>query len=195
MRVSVATEPSTATLLTRFLAESGVDGITVRWQFAAPDPEATVSLERGETEAGPWRSIATSLPLERTEHVFIDRDIQPGHAYFYRLRSSSAAGESLYGPVSERAGASATELSLALTGPHPAGRSAIGITYSIASASRVRVSVMDVQGRRVRLLADEVATPGAHTIAWDHPGTAAGLYFVVAEAGARRVSRRLVIAP
>ena len=57
MRVGVAPEPPTATF-SRGPAEAGAEGVAVRWQFAAYDPEATASLERGDAPIGPWRTVA-----------------------------------------------------------------------------------------------------------------------------------------
>jgi len=196
VRVGVAADLTTATLLSLFRADVSAGVMAVRWQFTDSDPGATVSIERSKAESGPWSAIATSLPIDRNENVFVDRDAEPGQDYFYRLRSSSpASGEQLYGPVSARIQASALEFSLVLTGAHPVVPSPVEITHSVATESHVRVSVLDVQGRRIFGLADEIATPGRHTITWHHAGAAAGLYFVVAEAGGHRASRKLVITP
>jgi M6 family metalloprotease-like protein len=197
MRVSVVFDATTATLLAYFRAEPVDEGIEVRWQFAAPPAETAVDLERGDTEVGPWVTIARTLRVDRGEHVFVDRDAAPGRDYFYRLRSMSpSTGEVLFGTVSARGSSPSEELSLALAGANPVGRSPARIACSVAHESHLRISVVDLQGRRVAVLADEVAKPGLHTIEWDHASDArAGLYFVVAQSGGQRICRRLVIAP
>jgi hypothetical protein len=197
MRVSLVVDATTATLLSHFRAEPVDQGIEVRWQFAAPPAESAVDLVRGDTEVGPWVTIARALPLDLDEHVLVDRDAAPGRDYFYRLRSMSpGTGEVLFGTVSARGNGPSEALSLALAGANPVGKSPARIAYSAPRESHLRISVVDLQGRRVAVLADEVAKPGLHTIEWNHASdAAAGLYFVVAQAGAQRICRRLVIAP
>lgn len=197
MRVSVVADATTATTLALFRVDSVAGGIQVRWRFAAPDPGTTVDLERGDTEAGPWTTIARALPLDGSERAFLDGEARPGQNYFYRLRSvTPGIGNTVFGPVSARIGDLPRGFSLALTSANPVRRTHVEIAYSVARESRVRVSVVDLQGRQVAVLVDEIAKPGVHSIAWnDASDAAAGLYFIVAQAGAERVCRRLVIAP
>ena len=63
--------------LAYFRAEPVDEGIEVRWQFAAPPAETAVDLERGDTEVGPWVTIARTLRVDRGEHAFVDRDAAP----------------------------------------------------------------------------------------------------------------------
>jgi M6 family metalloprotease-like protein len=196
MRVSLVFDATTATLLSYFRAEPVGQGIEVRWQFASPPAATVVDLVRGDTEDGPWVTIARAMPLDLNEHVFVDRDAAPGRDTFYRLRSTLPTGEVLFGTVSARGNGPSDGLSLALAGANPVGRSPARIAYSAPRESHLRISVVDLQGRRVAVLADEVAKPGVHTIEWNHAShAAAGLYFVVAQAGTQRICRRLVIAP
>jgi hypothetical protein len=84
---------------------------------------------------------------------------------------------------------------ITLVTPNPAS-GAVTVEYAVASAAPVRVSVLDVQGRRVAILADEWLAPGRYRATWTGGGAggrAAGTYFVRLEAGAERASRRVTI--
>ena len=48
-----------------------------------------------------------------------------------------------------------------------AGRASTSARYSIPRAGRVQISVLDVQGRRVAQLVDEMKASGTHVVAWD----------------------------
>lgn len=70
------------------------------------------------------------------------------------------------------------------------------IGFALPSASRVRLSVIDVQGREVAVLADGVFEAGRHQASWD--GASAGrvgpgLYFVRLSVAGRSLVRRAVV--
>jgi hypothetical protein len=50
------------------------------------------------------------------------------------------------------------------------------ITFSLPAASRVRLDILDVQGRRVANLVDEALAPGPHTLSFDGKGLPSGMY-------------------
>lgn len=55
------------------------------------------------------------------------------------------------------------------------------VRVAVPSAAQVTVTVHDILGRRVAVLADRSLAAGVHRFAWT-PKTAAGLYFIRAEA-------------
>ena len=81
-------------------------------------------------------------------------------------------------------------------GPNPA-RGASSLRFSLARESRVRAQVLDVAGRRVRLLDLGRLAPGQHVAGWDardDDGVAAraGLYFVRLEVDGKAIGTRRV---
>jgi flagellar hook assembly protein FlgD len=61
----------------------------------------------------------------------------------------------------------------------------------------VRLSIFDLQGRRVRTLMDAVQTPGEHTVTWNGRSdsgqrTAAGLYILRLEAGQKSLVKKII---
>ncbi len=81
--------------------------------------------------------------------------------------------------------------------PNPMGEST-RIAYSLTVPGPVRVSIHDVAGRLVRVLADRSEQPGDHAITWDgHDASGApvvqGVYTVLVESAVRRVSEKLVV--
>ncbi len=64
--------------------------------------------------------------------------------------------------------------------PNPA-RTDAWITYQVSSPGAVRLEIVDVQGRIVQRLVDEVQIPGTHSIRWEVAETrtqSTGVYFV-----------------
>jgi len=70
------------------------------------------------------------------------------------------------------------------------------IGFALPSASHVRLSVLDVQGREVAVLAEGVLEAGRHQVRWDGASSGrvgAGLYFVRLSAAGRSLVRRTVV--
>ncbi len=90
---------------------------------------------------------------------------------------------------------SVTELLLRGARPSPA-RAAASIDFALPAAARVRLSVFDLQGREVAVLADGDVSAGRHTATWDgrtaHGAAPAGLYFVRLVASGRVLTQRFV---
>jgi hypothetical protein len=78
---------------------------------------------------------------------------------------------------------------------------AASIAYELAGAGadpRVRLVILDPEGRFVRLITDEIARPGVHTVQWDGRDqqgrpVAGGSYYLRLQAGAQNLIRPLVV--
>jgi hypothetical protein len=87
--------------------------------------------------------------------------------------------------------------------PNPM-RSSARIPFTLSSSGRagdrVRLAIYGLDGRLVRALVDEPATPGEHAARWDARDAAgasvpAGVYFYRLTAGTRTLSRKLAVVP
>jgi hypothetical protein len=80
--------------------------------------------------------------------------------------------------------------------PNPSRSQAV-MQYVLPRAGVIRLSIHDLLGRRVALLADRLEEAGAHAVTWegrDARGTAvpAGIYWARLESGGEAVSRKIV---
>jgi glucose/arabinose dehydrogenase len=90
----------------------------------------------------------------------------------------------------------ASRLEFAIPSPNPF-RGALRLVFTLPEAAKVRLSVLDVQGRLQRLLAEASMPPGRHAVIWegrdaDGHMVPAGIYFVHLTAGDRHVVQRTV---
>ncbi len=90
-------------------------------------------------------------------------------------------------------------LALALASPNP-GHGGASLRYSLPQASEVRLTVYDLAGREVRVLARGEAAAGDHTARWDGRdefggAVNAGMYLVRLGAEGRELVQRLVLLP
>jgi uncharacterized repeat protein (TIGR02543 family) len=100
------------------------------------------------------------------------------------------------GPV----GVDGTPLSFAIEDIHPnPNPGPVEISYSLPVAARVRLTIYDVSGRQMSVLASGVVEPGRHTARWSGRGNGsaakAGIYFVRYETPVRTWNKRLVLLP
>jgi len=164
---------------------------------------ARVDLYLSRTGAGgTFDSIATAVPNTgsyswpvtgpATEDAFLKvvaRDsagnvgVDVGDSSFV-IRATTGVGER---PVAD--------FELAPVQPNPL-RGSGRIGFALPNASHVRLSVIDVQGREVAVLAEGVFEAGRHQVRWD--GASAGragpgLYFVRLSVAGRSLVRRTVV--
>ena len=67
------------------------------------------------------------------------------------------------------------------------------VAFDVPRTTRVALELFDVQGQRLRTLADRTFDPGPHTLTLETHGLRAGVYFVRLRAGAFTASRRVLV--
>jgi subtilisin family serine protease len=189
-----AIDEATAALLTRFRAEPVAEGMRLSWQLHG-DPAAAVSVQRAAAAGGPWQEIDPERSREGHMVHALDRDVQPGQTWFYRLLARETGGaETVFGPISGTVGAAIAAFALDPVFPNPSGGRA-DITFAVPREAQVRVAVFDVQGRHVITLAEGRHAPGRYQARWNGRAAESGLYFVRLETPERSFVGRLVMAP
>lgn len=93
-------------------------------------------------------------------------------------------------------GGAPTAFAIVRTWPNPAPGS-VNVDFALPYAAPVRLSVMDLQGREVAVLADESQTAGTHRARWnglvDGHRAGAGLYFVRYRVPGKVMSTRISV--
>jgi hypothetical protein len=175
-------DQATPTLLSLFQARPVDEGLELRWRFGDPGMFLGVELERGAGALGPWTPIAAERRDESGVTVTLDRGVEPGRTYYYRLVATAAAGtRTIFGPLAQSAGLAIAEFGLGSLAPNPSAGE-MRIDFTVPRAAVVRLSVLDVLGREVAVLADGLRPPGRYQAIWSGEGARglvpAGLYFV-----------------
>jgi hypothetical protein len=188
----------TATLLSNFEGGWTTEGIEVRWKFGEPGSFSGAELDRCNDASGPWSHVIGERRDLGETAVLLDRSVEPDQAYYYRLVVTQRDGSvMIFGPLVVTAGGSLNRFELVAVAPNPT-QGVARIDFKVAHEARVRLSVLDVLGRRVAQLADAVYRPGRYQAVWDgrnDRGGAppAGLYFVRYEWPGQHSVRRLLL--
>ena len=175
--------PALASLVSA-LADPG--RVRVEWFVDAP---GEVTVERA-TEPGGWSALgATSA--DGAGHVrWEDTSVEPGRRYGYRL-ALGAGGGAPYGGEAWVDVPREARLAIAGITPNPGGPEA-SLVFSLGSAERATIEMVDLAGRRV--FAREVGAMGPGTHALPLGGRLApGVYWLRLTQGERRVTARGVV--
>ncbi len=187
----------TAVLLSMFEAATVTDGVELRWQFADATDVTSTWVERGPAVSGPWTRIVAEASVKNGVTVALDRTAVAGRTYAYRLVAELAGGRQVtFTPAEGTAGERVTEFALARVSPNPTTDFA-RIEYTIAREAKVRVSIVDLQGRVVADVVNGVQGAGRYQAVWNGEGARgrmpAGLYFVRFDAGGKTGTKRIML--
>jgi hypothetical protein len=130
-------------------------------------------------EGGTWNPVPTRYDASR------------------RAATSSLPGSALFLFSYEGAPPAIPAIRLGLNRPNPFNPETV-LPFSLAREARVRLSVYDTAGRRLRLLVDRVLPAGDHEAVWDGRGetgraAGSGIYFARVEASGLVETRKLVL--
>lgn len=185
------------TLLQAYSAEYTGGGIAVRWRMNDIDEgvEFVVLRKRGGSD----RFVpAPSQEVSRDgmEFEFVDRDIERGVSYTYRVDYSDDEGtHTLF--ETDPVETPAYSLTLEQNWPNPFNPSTV-IRFSLPKRCSVRLEIFDTAGRLIRVLRDGVMDAGEHEAMWDgtnSAGTMVGssVYFYRLRAGKESISNKMVL--
>jgi plastocyanin len=172
-------------------------GDTVQWVWASFSHTVTNGLDLTDPAIG----TLFDAPLNSANRTFSHTFTTPGTVPFF-CRPHLVMG--MTGTIIVQAAAAAdqvpTRAALGLTGaPNPFNPRTV-ISYTLPEAARVRLSVFDAAGRRLRVLSEGAAQDaGRQETTWDGLGddgraVAAGVYVVTVEAAGSRESIKLTLA-
>ena len=179
------------------------EGNELRWRARRDGSFSHFEVERAADAAGPWSVVAAVEPtaLEGTAalYAFLDRDVEPGRAYAYRLAGVDTNGErSTFGPFVLESVAPSRFVLLAPY-PNPFNPSTT-IAFELPRAARTWLRVYSADGRVVRtLVAGEDLAGGRHQTRWDGrdeagADAASGVYwFRLDSDGGRQVHRGVLV--
>ena len=173
------------------------NGIALEWCLAEADDVVEFLVLRGNETTDRLSELRTPEITEyESSYSFIDRSVEPGSVYRYRVDVLDDDGRKVLFETQEVA-VPATVLSLDQNYPNPFNPQTT-LTYSVPQAGKVLLEVYNTRGRLVRTLVNELKPAGVHSAIWagkDNNGMAAatGIYFVRLESGHRIQTRKVTL--
>lgn len=184
---------TTATLVSRFMADRVVSGIRIVWSTQAAS--SAIWLERADGTDGPWIRPQTDRTVSNDTVVEIDKCVVVGHTYWYRLVALYGKSKSvLVEPIVVEA-SPILAFGLTRVTPNP-GTGPIRVQFALARAAAVEIELYDVQGRSVAPLVSGLLPAGEHVVEWsgvtDRGMAPSGLYLLRYRYPGGQQVRRLV---
>jgi hypothetical protein len=182
--------------LAYFTADRQDGRVVLAWAVADASDHAGFHVYR-EVPGGEREQLTESLLTGRDSYTFTDPN-PPLQAAGYWLAEHSRTGDvTWFGPVRVEEAMPIHALMLGAPLPNPFSDET-RISYSLPAASRVRLGVFDILGRRVIDLVDELRPSGINTAVWNGSGedgrkVAAGFYLVRLQAGDETRVRKVVL--
>jgi hypothetical protein len=170
----------------------------LEWTVADPGEPREFRIDR-RIDGGERQSIATVRATGAARYTFEDPR-PPGNGALYWLGILTRGGAIQWsGPARLEADADRRPLAVLPNHPNPF-RSDTRIAFHLPEGGRIRLDIVDVSGRRVASLLDQLLPAGDHDVPWDGHDlrgrpVSAGVYYARILTQAGSVSRRLIRIP
>jgi hypothetical protein len=130
-------------------------------------------------------------------YSYFDDHIQIGATYFYRLKQINQDGQAAYSGIIQIKTGDTPQFNLWQNYPNPFNLST-EIGFVLPQEENVRLEVFTLNGKRIKVLADDRRPPGAYRLVWDSrddagAAVASGLYLYSLKTGAYSVSHKMIL--
>jgi alpha-amylase len=170
--------------LISFNAKLTSEGVSISWVTASETENAFFEIER-KKENGEFSTINNEPILAKgnssgASYTFLDKTLLGTGTYFYRLVDVSIAGKKTVHDAKK------VELSDIIPGktellqnyPNPFNVETL-IQYNIASAQKVKLTLFDMSGKRIKVLVNNKKSAGVYKINLNVGDLASGVYVYV----------------
>jgi PKD repeat protein len=166
---TVTVFPPSAVELSSFTAISGGGVVTLQWSTSFEEDNAGFNVERADHGSDAYTKIGEVLDEGDGDtpgsYSYVDRTVEPGHVYQYRLQAVDRFGGTQY--VGVAVGSAMPErLVLSQNNPNPFNPST-SISFALPEGGKVALRIYDAQGHLVRTLVNEELPAGIHLKEWD----------------------------
>jgi hypothetical protein len=180
--------------ITSFEAEYRDDAVVLRWLITATEPFDGLNIYRAEGESEELFRI-NDEPVPVGSDEYRDATAIPGKSYSYQLGALAAEGEVRSIVVSLTL--PPKPLTLYQNFPNPFNPST-SIAFFLPERQHVRLTVYDVEGKKVRTLFDGTREIGKHTLLWNGANNqgnpvGSGVYYYRLEVGKKVLTKKMVI--
>jgi hypothetical protein len=176
--------------------EGSADGVRLSWRIAADFPVDGYDIERRTREA---TTRLTAYPLPPCGTCEYLDAAPPREAASYTVVIHTGSGRDIAALLGSYDPAPPRGPVLEAPAPHPV-RGSADLRFRIPEPMRVRLELLDLLGRRIDVIRDEVLPAGLHVLRWEAQNKrgrplASGLYLLRLATPEGSVSRKVFVLP
>jgi hypothetical protein len=182
--------------LTSFTASmNGTSGVCLTWKTATEIDAYGFGIEKRKTGSVDWQEIgfvqAHGTSNVQNEYSFIENNFSVGR-YAYRLKQIDNNGLFKYSQSIEIEITAPKEFALFQNYPNPFNPST-SISYQLSTPGFTSLKIIDMLGREVTTLVNEMKDPGLYEVKWNAANIPSGIYLYQLKAGSNTQTKKLVL--
>ena len=174
---------------------------SVKFEWSIADSTSTFDIQIFRAEKGD--SMSTIISKKGYKGTTLDAELEEGTKYFWRIRAIVGAVKSEWSLLKnfQTKGEAATssddetlptKTALNQNYPNPFNPDTI-IPFELPTSVATRLTVVDMLGKEVAVLADRVMKAGSHQVRWDAADVPSGMYVYVLQTSEIRLTRTLIL--
>ena len=171
---TVTVFPPSAVELSSFTASSGGGTVTLQWSTSFEEHNSHFIVERADRGSDAYTRLQPQVDVTGNgdtpgSYSFVDRSVEPGNVYQYRLVAvDRSGGEQRLSRTIEVAVSTTVPERLVLNqnNPNPFNPST-SISFALPEGGKVALRIYDAQGHLVRTLVDRDLPAESHVVEWD----------------------------
>ncbi|MBC7946996.1 MAG: DUF4082 domain-containing protein [Chitinophagaceae bacterium] len=160
-------------------AATSEKNVTVSWNTSFESNNKGFEIQRSNNNTD-WYSVSfvngAGESTGTRSYNYTDRDLAPG-LYYYRLKQVDFDGQSKNSATITATVSGKGKVSLYANFPNPV-RKVTSVRFDLPTAQKVRLSVVDMNGRVVKLLVDKQGEAGSHLVNIDASGLSRQVYII-----------------
>lgn len=170
--------------LTSFTASSANNEVVLNWRTATELNNKGFEVEKNVN--GSWNAIGfvtgKGTTTELQAYNFVDKSVEAGKSYSYRLKQVDFDGTSEYSnEISVEVVGAPAEFSMGQNYPNPFNPST-KINFTLAVDSKVKLTVFNAIGQEIASVINGNLSSGAHNVVFDASNLNSGVYIYKLEA-------------
>lgn len=194
IRVATTWSDAVPVELTSFTAEVSGNSVTLNWKTATETNNRGFAVQRKTSNSG-WTNISfvngNGTSTQSHEYSYADNNLETGK-YSYRLKQVDMDGSSEFSNVVDADVEAPAKFELAQNYPNPFNPTT-KIDFSVPSNSNVKLTVYNVLGQQIAILANGFMKSGNHTVDFNAAGLNSGLYFYKLESNGVSLVKKMML--
>jgi hypothetical protein len=186
----------TPTLLQAYSVDLETAAVRIRWELSEVEAGSAFHVSRAATQGAYKRLTEIEAFAGTLEYSYVDRDIDPGTKYRYRVDVvDGGGGRTLF--ETETIETPNIALELHQNSPNPFNPTTT-ISFVLPAKDHVKLEIFDVSGKLVTTLLDRPLDAGYKECVWDGTdatgsGASTGVYFCRLSVGKRSLTGKMIL--